>query len=971
MSSVDSFGAKGQLDVEGTSYEIYRLSAVTGDGLPDGAVESLPYSLKVLLENLLRTEDGANITADDIRALAGWDADAQPSKEIQFTPARVIMQDFTGVPCVVDLATMREAMSELGGDPTRINPLAPAEMVIDHSVIADVYGTPEAFERNVEIEYGRNRERYQFLRWGQGAFDDFKVVPPGTGIVHQVNIEHLARTVFTRETTSDDGTSVTTAYPDTCVGTDSHTTMVNGIGVVGWGVGGIEAEAAMLGQPVSMLIPRVVGFKLNGDLPEGATATDLVLTITEMLRKHGVVGKFVEFYGPGVSVLPLANRATIGNMSPEFGSTIAVFPIDEETTKYLELTGRPPEQLALVEAYAKEQGLWHDPDAEPRYSEKLELDLATVVPSLAGPKRPQDRVSLSDAKQAFRVALADYVQDDVTGTEERRPGVPQQERPYGVVTAEDEASAESFPSSDPPSSNGDGNGHSAGAGAPVDWHSAAGNADGRPSKPTRITLEDGTSFEVDHGAVAIAAITSCTNTSNPSVMIGAALLAKKAVEKGLSTKPWVKTTLAPGSKVVSDYYERAGLTPYLDKLGFNLVGYGCTTCIGNSGPLIPEVSQAVQDSDLAVVSVLSGNRNFEGRINPDVKMNYLASPPLVVAYALAGSMDLDLFTDPLGQDTDGEDVFMRDIWPTSAEVEEVIRHAITSDMFTDDYADVFAGDERWQNLETPSGDTFAWDAESTYVRKPPYFEGMPEQPAPVTDIEGARVLAKLGDSVTTDHISPAGAIKKDSPAGTYLAEHGVANRDFNSYGSRRGNHEVMIRGTFANIRLRNQLAPGTEGGFTVDLTQPDAPVTTIYEASEKYLAAGTPLVILSGKEYGSGSSRDWAAKGTALLGVKAVIAESYERIHRSNLIGMGVLPLQYPQGENAESLGLTGHETFSVSGVTALNDGPSPRTVRVTATGGADGDVEFDAVVRIDTPGEADYYRHGGIMQYVLRSLLR
>src|SRR4051794_40259278 len=955
---MDSFGAKGSLDVGGTSYEIFRLGKVAGDGLD---VESLPYSLKVLLENLLRTEDGADITEDHIKAIAGWDASAAPDQEIQFTPARVIMQDFTGVPCVVDLATMREAMAELGGDPTRINPLAPAEMVIDHSVIADVFGTPQAFERNVEIEYERNRERYQFLRWGQGAFDDFKVVPPGTGIVHQVNIEHLARVVMVR-----DGV----AYPDTCVGTDSHTTMVNGIGVVGWGVGGIEAEAAMLGQPVSMLIPRVVGFKLSGELPEGATATDLVLTITEMLRKHGVVGKFVEFYGDGVSALPLANRATIGNMSPEFGSTIAVFPLDEETTSYLRLTGRSEDQIALVEAYAKEQGLWHDPSApgytEPRYSERLELDLGEVVPSLAGPKRPQDRVSLTEAKEAFRVALADYVSADQTGGDDRKPGVPQQEKPYGVVSAEDEASAESFPASDSPSTNGDGNGHAPGAGAPVDWHSAAQHAGGRPSSPTEVSLSDGTRFEVDHGAVVIAAITSCTNTSNPSVMIGAALLAKKAVEKGLQRKPWVKTSLAPGSKVVSDYYERAGLTPYLDKLGFNLVGYGCTTCIGNSGPLIPEVSDAVQENDLAVVSVLSGNRNFEGRINPDVKMNYLASPPLVVAYALAGSMDLDLFNDPLGQDTDGNDVFMRDIWPTAAEVEEVIGQAITADMFTDDYADVFAGDERWRNLETPDGDTFAWDPESTYVRKPPYFEGMPEEPAAVEDIEGARVLAKLGDSVTTDHISPAGAIKKDSPAGRYLAEHGVENRDFNSYGSRRGNHEVMIRGTFANIRLRNQLAPGTEGGFPVDFTQEDKPVTTIFEASERYLAAGTPLVILSGKEYGSGSSRDWAAKGTALLGVKAVIAESYERIHRSNLIGMGVLPLQYPRGENAESLGVTGQETFSITGITELNEGTTPKTVKVKA-----GDVEFDAVVRIDTPGEADYYRHGGIMQYVLRNLLK
>ncbi|MGI8646159.1 MAG: aconitate hydratase AcnA [Nocardioides sp.] len=902
MASQDSFGAKSSLDVDGTPYEIYRLDAVTGDGLD---VAGLPFSLKVLLENLLRTEDGADITADDIRALAGWDADAQPDKEIQFTPARVIMQDFTGVPCVVDLATMREAMADLGGDPALINPLAPAEMVIDHSVIADVFGTPEAFERNVEIEYERNRERYQFLRWGQGAFDDFKVVPPGTGIVHQVNIEHLARVVFTRD--ADDGAGQTlVAYPDTCVGTDSHTTMVNGIGVVGWGVGGIEAEAAMLGQPVSMLIPRVVGVKLNGDLPEGATATDLVLTITELLRKHGVVGKFVEFYGPGVSVLPLANRATIGNMSPEFGSTIAVFPIDEQTIDYLRLTGRPEEQLALVEAYAREQGLWHDPEApsyrEPRYSEKLELDLATVVPSLAGPKRPQDRVAVTEAATGFRTALADYT-DDADATAE-------------------------------------------------------------------ISL-DGEKHTLGHGAVAIAAITSCTNTSNPSVMIGAALLAKKAVEKGLQRKPWVKTTLAPGSKVVSDYYEKSGLTPYLDKLGFHLVGYGCTTCIGNSGPLIPEVSAAVNEADLAVTSVLSGNRNFEGRINPDVKMNYLASPPLVVAYALAGSMTVDLFKDPLGQDQDGNDVFLRDVWPTATEIEDVIATAITSDMFTHDYADVFAGDEQWRSLPTPEGKTFAWDEDSTYVRKPPYFDGMPDEPEAVADISGARVLLKLGDSVTTDHISPAGAIKKDSPAGSYLAEHGVGQRDFNSYGSRRGNHEVMIRGTFANIRLRNELgspgAPLPQGGVTRDFTVgegDDAAVTTVFEASEHYIAAGTPMVVLAGKEYGSGSSRDWAAKGTALLGVKAVIAESYERIHRSNLIGMGVLPLQYPEGQNAESLGLTGEETFAVSGVTDLNEGRTPKTVRVTA-----GDAEFDAVVRIDTPGEANYYRNGGIMPYVLRSL--
>ncbi|HET8560934.1 MAG TPA: aconitate hydratase AcnA [Marmoricola sp.] len=923
---MDSFGAKGTLDVDGTSYEIYRLGAVAGEGLD---VATLPYSLKVLLENLLRTEDGANITADDIRAIAGWDPAAQPDKEIQFTPSRVIMQDFTGVPCIVDLATMREAMQDLGGDPSKINPLAPAELVIDHSVIADVFGTPEAFQRNVEIEYERNRERYQFLRWGQGAFADFKVVPPGTGIVHQVNIEHLARVVFVR-----DGV----AYPDTLVGTDSHTTMVNGLGVVGWGVGGIEAEAAMLGQPVSMLIPRVVGFKLTGELPEGATATDLVLTITEMLRKHGVVGKFVEFHGEGVAAVPLANRATIGNMSPEYGSTIAVFPVDGETINYLRMTGRSEEQLALVEAYAKEQGLWLDEDSpEPRYSESLELDLSTVVPSIAGPKRPQDRIEVTRAKESFRNALADYVEAEPEGY--------------------DKASAESFPASDAPAYH-----HANGAAAPDDH--TGGRAEGRPSNPAHVQLSDGTEFEVDHGAVTIAAITSCTNTSNPSVMIGAALLAKNAVERGLQRKPWVKTTLAPGSKVVSDYYERAGLTPYLDKLGFNLVGYGCTTCIGNSGPLIPEVSKAVNENDLAVCAVLSGNRNFEGRINPDIKMNYLASPPLVVAYAIAGSMDVDLFEDPLGQDSDGNEVHLRDIWPSPAEVEQVIGEAISSEMFSTDYSDVFAGDERWQQLPTPTGDIFAWDEESTYVRKPPYFDGMPEEPEPVQDIEGARVLLKLGDSVTTDHISPAGAIKKDSPAGRYLAEHGVEQRDFNSYGSRRGNHEVMIRGTFANIRLRNQLAPGTEGGVTRDFTA-GGEVASVFEASEHYLEAGTPLVVLAGKEYGSGSSRDWAAKGTALLGVRAVIAESYERIHRSNLLMMGVLPLQFPEGESADSLGLTGEEEFSITGVTALND-EIPRTVKVRA-----GDKEFDAVVRIDTPGEASYYRHGGIMQFVLRNLRR
>ncbi|MCR4511845.1 aconitate hydratase [Aeromicrobium sp. 50.2.37] len=922
---VDSFNAEQTLEVGDASYTYFKLDAVKGDGLD---VATLPFSLKVLLEALLRTEDGADITKADIEALAGWDANADPSKEIQFTPARVIMQDFTGVPCVVDLATMREAMADLGGDATKINPLAPAEMVIDHSVIADVFGTPEAFERNVEIEYERNRERYQFLRWGQGAFDDFKVVPPGTGIVHQVNIEKLARVVFDKNGV---------VYPDSCVGTDSHTTMVNGLGVVGWGVGGIEAEAAMLGQPISMLIPRVVGFKLSGELPQGATATDLVLVITEMLREHGVVGKFVEFYGSGVGAVPLANRATIGNMSPEYGSTIAVFPIDAETTKYMELTGRSAEQIALTEAYAKAQGLWHDPDLEPRYSEYLELDLGDVVPSIAGPKRPQDRVSLTESKGAFRTALADYTEQDVNGY--------------------DEALAESFPASDAPSSSDDGtNGDKPDAPAP--------SGAGRPSNPQHVRLEDGTEFELDHGAVTIAAITSCTNTSNPSVMIGAGLLAKKAVEKGLQRKPWVKTTLAPGSKVVTDYYAKSGLDVYLDKLGFNLVGYGCTTCIGNSGPLIPEVSAAVNEGDLAVTAVLSGNRNFEGRINPDIKMNYLASPPLVIAYALAGSMDVDLFNEPLGTDANGNDVFMKDIWPSASEVEDVIASSISSDTFSKEYADVFAGDERWQNLPTPDGDVFEWDPESTYVRKAPYFDGMDREPSPVEEVSGARVLLKLGDSVTTDHISPAGAIKKDSPAGAYLSEHGIEPRDFNSYGSRRGNHEVMIRGTFANIRLRNQMAPGTEGGYTRNLIA-DGEVTSVFEASEAYQEAGVPLVVLSGKEYGSGSSRDWAAKGTALLGVKVVIAESYERIHRSNLIGMGVLPLQYPEGENAESLGLTGEESFDFTGITKLNDGETPRTVHVKA-----GDVEFDAVVRIDTPGEANYYRNGGIMPYVLRSLL-
>lgn len=887
MTSLNTFASRSTLDVDGRDYEIYRLDAVPG-------LERLPYSLKVLAENLLRTEDGANITADHMRALAAWDPAAEPDTEIQFTPARVVMQDFTGVPCIVDLATMREAVADLGGDPEVINPLNPAEMVIDHSVQIDSFGRPGSLERNKEREYERNSERYQFLRWGQGALSNFRVVPPGTGIVHQVNIEYLARIVFTHEA---DG--VTQAYPDTCVGTDSHTTMVNGLGVLGWGVGGIEAEAAMLGQPVSMLIPKVVGFKLSGAIPAGATATDVVLTITEMLRAHGVVGKFVEFYGEGVAEVPLANRATIGNMSPEFGSTAAIFPIDEVTLDYLRLTGRSEERVRLVEAYTKAQGMWHDPAREPVYSEYLELDLSTVVPSIAGPKRPQDRIVLSRAKESFQEVLRTYAS--------------------------------------------------------------------QPSKPTPVTMADGTATELDHGHVAIASITSCTNTSNPSVMMAAGLLARNAVARGLRSKPWVKTSTAPGSQVVTDYYEKAGLWPALNELGFNVVGYGCATCIGNSGPLPAEVSQAVNDADLAVVSVLSGNRNFEGRINPDVKMNYLASPPLVIAYALAGTMDIDFATEPLGQDPEGRDVFLSDIWPDPTEVQAVIDATIDREMYTRDYADVFAGDERWQGLDTPEGDTFAWDEDSTYVRKAPFFEGLSMELTPVTDIKDARVLALLGDSVTTDHISPAGAIKADSPAGRYLAEHGVARADFNSYGSRRGNHEVMIRGTFANIRLRNRLLDGVEGGYTRNFLTGEQ--ESIFDASQAYQAAGVPLVVLGGKEYGSGSSRDWAAKGTALLGVKAVIAESFERIHRSNLIGMGVVPLQFPAGQSAESLGLDGTETFTITGLTALNEGTTPRTVAVTAQKADGSAVSFDAVVRIDTPGEADYFRHGGILQYVLRQL--
>jgi len=894
VTAINSFGAKDVLSVEGTDYEIFRIDKVAG-------YEKLPFSLKVLLENLLRTEDGANVTAEQIQALGSWDASAEPNTEIQFTPARVVMQDFTGVPCIVDLATMREAVKDLGGNPETINPLAPAELVIDHSVIAELFGSDDAFERNVEIEYQRNGERYQFLRWGQGAFDDFMVVPPGTGIVHQVNIEYLARVAFVREV---DG--VKQAYPDTLVGTDSHTTMVNGLGVLGWGVGGIEAEAAMLGQPVSMLIPKVVGFKLNGSIPTGVTATDVVLTITDMLRQHGVVGKFVEFYGEGVGQVPLANRATIGNMSPEFGSTAAVFPIDDETLNYLRFTGRSEEQVKLVEAYAKEQTLWHDAANEPNFSEYLELDLSTVVASIAGPRRPQDRIELDNAKTQFESDLNNYASE--------------------------------------------------------------------ASKPVTVS-NNGAEFELDHGHVGIAAITSCTNTSNPSVMMAAGILARNAVEKGLQSKPWVKTTLAPGSKVVTNYYDKSGLTKYLDDLGFYLVGYGCTTCIGNSGPLDQPISEAINDNDLAITAVLSGNRNFEGRINPDVKMNYLASPPLVVAYALAGSMDFDFENQPLGQDSDGKDVFLADIWPDAAEVQQVIDESIDTEMYTNEYASVFEGDDRWRSLPTPAGSTFEWDSESTYVRKPTYFDGMTLELTPVADITDARVLVKLGDSTTTDHISPAGSIPAASPAGQYLTEHGVERRDFNSYGSRRGNHEVMIRGTFANIRLKNQLLDGVEGGYTRDFTQTDGPQSFIYDAAQNYAAQGTPLVVLGGKEYGSGSSRDWAAKGTSLLGVRAVIVESYERIHRSNLIGMGVVPLQFPAGESAASLGLDGTESFSITGLEELNNGTTPKTVHVVATPTENWEagrepVEFDAVVRIDTPGEADYYRNGGILQYVLRSLV-
>jgi aconitate hydratase len=932
----NSFDARGSLKVGDRELEIFRLDALQSKF----DVARLPFSLKILLENLLRTEGNGSVEAKDIEALATWDAKAEPSKEIAFSPARVVMQDFTGVPAVVDLAAMRDAMADLGGDASKINPLVPAELVIDHSVQVDVFGTRDAFVKNAEREFERNQERYAFLRWGQEAFDNFAVVPPDTGIVHQVNLEYLARVVFV-----DD--KLGRAYPDTLVGTDSHTTMINGLGVLGWGVGGIEAEAAMLGQPMSMLIPQVVGFKLSGELPEGATATDLVLTVTEMLRRKGVVGKFVEFYGPGIPNLPLADRATIGNMSPEFGSTCAIFPIDAETLRYLAFSGRPKELIDLVEAYAKEQGLWHDADSEePTYSDTIELDLGDVVPSLAGPKRPQDRVPLDGAKDAFRSALGDLLGNDADE----------------IAAAHDEAVAESFPASDPPANGAPG--HDASPEAPTRAPAVAAGTVVAEHSDTAVEVSmNGETFKLDHGHVVIAAITSCTNTSNPSVMLGAGLLARNAVAKGLTQQPWVKTSLAPGSKVVTEYLDRAGLTEPLEELGFNLVGYGCTTCIGNSGPLPDEVSAAVNEADLAVCSVLSGNRNFEGRINPDVKMNYLASPPLVVAYAIAGTMDIELDSDPLGIGSDGEPVYLRDIWPSSKEIAQVVEEAVQSDMFRKSYGEVFEGDERWNGLDIPTGDRFAWDPDSTYVAQPPYFEGMSNEPEPISDIEGARVLAKLGDSVTTDHISPAGSIKKDSPAGAWLIEHGVEPRDFNSYGSRRGHHEVMMRGTFANIRLRNQLAPGTEGG----VTKKGGNEMSIYDAAMEYTREGTPLVVLGGKEYGSGSSRDWAAKGTNLLGVRAVIAESFERIHRSNLVGMGVLPLMYPDGESAESLGLTGDEEFTITGLAEpLNAGDLPREVAVKA-----GDKEFQARVRIDTPKEAEYFRHGGILQYVLRSLAR
>jgi aconitate hydratase len=936
--SRNSFGARGSLRVGDRSCEIFSLAALQAHY----DVACLPFSLKILLENLLRTEDGERVRAQDIEALASWAPDAQPSHEIAFSPARVLMQDLTGVPAVVDLAAMRDAMAVMGGDPLRINPLVPVELVIDHSVQVDVFGSRFAFERNAELEFERNRERYAFLRWGQRSFKNFKVVPPATGIVHQVNLEYLARVVCYNADTGQ-------AYPDTLVGTDSHTTMVGGLGVLGWGVGGIEAEAAMLGQPVSMLIPQVVGFRLTGELPEGSTATDLVLTVTEMLRRRGVVGKFVEFYGAGLDHLPLADRATIGNMAPEFGSTCAIFPIDAETLWYLQFTGRSAEQVALVEAYAKTQGLYRTADSdEPVYSETLELDLGDVVPSLAGPKRPQDRVPLRESKRCFRDALAAYL--------------PRGESRY---TAEDDCLAGSFPTSDPPAyvSPGHQAAHARHLNDPG-W-AKTGTVDGRHGRSAvAVRLADGTEFQLDHGHVVIAAITSCTNTSNPSVMVGAGLLARRAVERGLRRRPWVKTSLAPGSKVVMEYYERAGLIEPLEALGFYLVGYGCTTCIGNSGPLPDEISAAVASSDLAVCSVLSGNRNFEGRINTEVKLNYLTSPPLVVAYALAGTMDIDFSVDPLGHDDDGRPVYLRDIWPSAQDVARVIGESLRSDMFRRTYADVFAGDERWNGIHVPAGDRFAWAEMSTYVRHPLFFVDMPADPPLVTDIRGARVLAVLGDSVTTDHISPAGSIRRDSPAGRYLLEHGVKPADFNSYGSRRGNHEVMMRGTFANVRLRNQLTPDAEGGVTLYLSGGGEPEQmSIYDAAMRYQDAGTPLVVLAGKEYGSGSSRDWAAKGTRLLGVRAVIAESFERIHRANLVSMGVLPLQFRDGDSVAALELTGHEVVAIHGLASGDEVPRELTVRA-------GDREFTVGVRIDTPNEQQYYRHGGILQYVLRHLV-
>jgi aconitate hydratase len=932
VSAKDSFGAQAELEVSGRKFEIHRLDALQ----QRFDVARLPYSLKVLLENALRLEDGTSVTADDVEAIATWDAKAEPSVEIPFQPARVLMQDFTGVPAVVDLAAMRDAMEELGGDPKAINPQVDVDLIIDHSVQVDAFGNARAFEINAERDYERNGERYAFLRWGQTAFDNFRVVPPATGICHQVNLEYLGRCVWTKEV---DGT--TQAYPDTLVGTDSHTTMINGLGVLGWGVGGIEAEAAMLGQPISMLLPQVLGFKLTGQLREGATATDLVLTVTEMLREKGVVSKFVEFFGPGISGLGLADRATIGNMSPEFGSTCAIFPIDAETLRYLEFTGRPTEQIELVDAYTREQGLFHEPDSgEATYSDTLELDLGDVEPSIAGPKRPQDRIALANAKAAFLEAMEEW--DPEAGEE--------------LGNMRDHAIEESFPASDPPAEDHDGDG-----GKPAHAGTTTVAPKEKTSDAVPVQLEDGQTVELDHGMVVIAAITSCTNTSNPSVMLGAGLLAKKAVERGLARKPWVKTSLAPGSTVVTEYLEKSGLDKYLDQLQFNLVGYGCTTCIGNSGPLPEAISKAVNDNDLVVCSVLSGNRNFEGRINPDTRANYLASPPLVVAYALAGRMDLDLNSEPLGRDADGEAVYLSDIWPSSEEIKQVVGEAVRADMFTKNYADVFTGDKRWREIEVPEGDRYTWP-ESTYVREPSFFEGMDAEPEPVEPIQGVRVLALLGDSVTTDHISPAGAIKKDSPAGRWLIEQGVEVRDFNSYGSRRGNHEVMIRGTFANVRLRNRLVE-REGGFTRHL--PDGEEMTIYEAAMKYADEGVQLVVLAGKEYGSGSSRDWAAKGTNLLGVRAVIAESFERIHRSNLIGMGVLPLQFADGESVESLGLSGEETFDVGD---LENGEA-KTVEVTAHRDGGGDVTFEATVRIDTPNEVSYFQNGGILHRVLRDL--